>query len=226
MGLGILPDKHLDHVPGTSFMNEKGVVVNIEDVPASHSNLKHDPTGKIVLVPQPSDDPNDPLNWPRWKKEMFTVSIIIGCGAVGAVGPLLSPAIVPLAMQFDIPMQRFTLGFNGASLIGLAVGNLFCNSLAMMIGKRPVYLITALGLFLTTLWSAVANDFVSLAVSRALQGVCISPMEALIPASIAEIWFVHERGFRNAIFNLGVLGGVNLASPIGKIPVSKDDFSR
>ena len=32
--------------------------------------LKHDATGQIVLVPQPSDSPNDPYNWPRWKKEM------------------------------------------------------------------------------------------------------------------------------------------------------------
>jgi len=57
-------------------------------------------------------------------------------------------------------------------------------------------------------------------------------MEALAPASIADIWylnlhrrqlvvahwffrFVHERGFRTAIFNLGVLGGINLAVPIG-----------
>jgi hypothetical protein len=30
--------------------------------------------------------------------------------------------------------------------------------------------------------------------------------------------FVHERGYRAAIFNLGVLGGINLAQPIGKFP--------
>ncbi len=63
---------------------------------------------------------------------------------------------------------------------------------------------------------AEATSFGSLAASRALQGFCMAPMEALVPASIADIWFVHERGFRTAIFNLGVLGGINLASPIGK----------
>jgi MFS family permease len=42
----------------------------------------------------------------------------------------------------------------------------------------------------------------------------MAPMEALIPASIGDVWFIHERGFRSAIFNLGVLGGINLASPI------------
>jgi hypothetical protein len=44
----------------------------------------------------------------------------------------------------------------------------------------------------------------------------MAPFEALIPASVADIWPVHERGFRMAIFNLGVLGGINLAGPIGK----------
>lgn len=45
-------------------------------------NLKHG-TGKdahIVLSPQPSADPNDPLNWPLWKKE-----VIIGILSLGAM---------------------------------------------------------------------------------------------------------------------------------------------
>ncbi|KAF5584212.1 transporter HOL1 [Fusarium subglutinans] len=222
MGLGVLPDRHLSDVPGTSFLNEKGVSSSLEaSTEKNHASLKHDPTGKIVLVPQPSDDPNDPLNWPRWKKEMFTVSIIVGCGCVGAIGPLLGPALVPIAKEFDVPLQTFSLGFTGALLITLAFGNLFCNSLAMMIGKRPVYLITAVGLLCSTIWSAVAKDFISLALSRAVQGFCMSPMEALVPASISDIWFVHQRGFRNAVFNLGVLGGINLASPIAGTIIDK-----
>jgi MFS family permease len=40
------------------------------------------------------------------------------------------------------------------------------------------------------------------------------PWEALIPASIADVWFVHQRGFRLGIFNLGVFGGISLAPPI------------
>lgn len=47
----------------------------------------------------------------------------------------------------------------------------------------------------------------------------MAPMEALVPATIADIWFVHERGFQSAVFNLGVLGGINLASPIGECTV-------
>lgn len=69
-------------------------------------------------------------------------------------------------------------------------------------------------------WAAEAKSFGSLAAARALQGFCMAPMEALVPASISDIWFLHERGLRNAVFNLGVLGGINLASPIGEFDKS------
>jgi hypothetical protein len=35
------------------------------------------------LVPQPSESPNDPYNWPRRKKELFTLTFAWGCGCVG-----------------------------------------------------------------------------------------------------------------------------------------------
>lgn len=87
MPFGILEDRKLEHVPGTAPLNELGSDDhNISGIDSSI--LKHDPTGKIVLVPQPSDSPNDPYNWPRRKKELFTIAFAYGCGAVG--GTILS----------------------------------------------------------------------------------------------------------------------------------------
>ena len=72
MPLGILEDHKLEHVPGTAPLNQLGREdQNISGI--DPSLLKHDASGEIVLVPQPSDSPNDPYNWPRWKKELFTV---------------------------------------------------------------------------------------------------------------------------------------------------------
>ena len=80
MGLGILDDRHLTHVPGTTFLrddpNAAALALLTKDVGAEKQilvelgQMKH-AKGRnlhIVLVPQPSDDPNDPLNWPAWKK--------------------------------------------------------------------------------------------------------------------------------------------------------------
>lgn len=214
MHLGILEDRHLEHVPGTSPLNELGRVGLDEATGIEAEFLKHDETGRFVLVPQPSDSPNDPYNWPKWKKRMFTVAIGYGCGCVGAVGPLLTSALTPLSEEFDIPLQQFTLGLQGSLIVAIAVSSLVGNTLAVKVGKRPIYILTSVGLVVTCFWAAAAKSFASLAAARAVQGFCMAPMEALVPASIADIWFVHERGFQSAVFNLGVLGGINLVSPI------------
>lgn len=84
MPLGILDDHKLEHVPGTAPLSEVGRAdFAVEANGLDRALLKHDPTGQIVLVPQPSDSPNDPYNWPRWKKELFTLNIVFGCGCVG-----------------------------------------------------------------------------------------------------------------------------------------------
>ncbi|KIH87783.1 cycloheximide resistance protein [Sporothrix brasiliensis 5110] len=214
MPLGILEYRKLEHVPGTSPLSELGRSDAAIAQGIDRTLLKHDASGTTVLVPQPSASPNDPYNWPRWKKELFTVAIAYGCGCVGAVGPLLTSAFVPLAATFDVPLSRFTLGVNGSCIAAIAVGSILFNTLAVKVGKRPVYLISSIGLFIGCFWGAEAKSFASLSAARAVTGLCMAPMEALVPASIADIWFVHERGYRTAIFNLGVLGGINLASPI------------
>jgi MFS family permease len=213
MPLGILEDRKLEHVPGTAPLNEIGRE-DSEIAGVDSGLLKHDPSGEIILVPQPSDSPNDPYNWPRWKKEAFTWTFAYGCGCVGAVGPLLGAAFVPLAKEWDTDLTTFISGAQGGVIATIAGGSLLWNTLAVKYGKRPVYLITSVGLAVTCFWAAAANTFGNFVAARVVQGLCMSPMEALIPASIADIWFVHERGYRTAIFNLGVLGGINLATPI------------
>lgn len=64
MAYGIL-EYHgsLEHVPGTA---------QLEDVLSERTaHLKKGKGGDshIILVPQPSNDPNDPLNWPLWQRD-------------------------------------------------------------------------------------------------------------------------------------------------------------
>ncbi len=99
MCLGILDDTHLEHVPGTALLTEIQAIhhpASLDDAlpNVDTSGLKHNKSGTLVLVPQPSDSPNDPYNWPRLKKELFCVAYAFGRGDVGAVGPLLNPALV------------------------------------------------------------------------------------------------------------------------------------
>ena len=132
------------------------------------------------------------------------------------MGPLLGAAFVELAEEWDVSLTQFVAGAQGGVISAIAIGSLLFNALAVKYGKRPIYLITSVGLAATCFWAAEAKSFGSFVAARVVQGLCMAPMEALVPASIGDVWFVHERGFRTAIFNLGVLGGINLATPIGE----------
>jgi hypothetical protein len=57
MGWGILESKRTSFPEGTSRVGLKDVD---KDVPELETSKRK---GGIVLSPQPSDDPNDPLNW-------------------------------------------------------------------------------------------------------------------------------------------------------------------
>ena len=75
MGLGIVDDHNLSHVPGTVLLDE--LAGHTEE---QTSNLKHG-TGKdshIILAPQPSEDPNDPLNWPQMRKDLSLAILCFG----------------------------------------------------------------------------------------------------------------------------------------------------
>ena len=65
--------KTVTHVEGT-------YIVTRDAEEKSGLDLRTTPDGKIVLIPQPSDDPADPLNW-SWTKK-HTVLFALGFSAL------------------------------------------------------------------------------------------------------------------------------------------------
>lgn len=87
MGLGVLEDNHLEHVPGTALLTDVvGADHHRHHGNLDTSRLRHDKgrNSDVLLVPQPSKSPNDPLNWPLWKKDLMLFFICIDTAVVGA----------------------------------------------------------------------------------------------------------------------------------------------
>lgn len=59
-------------VPGTVLLDDSAAGLENEQ-PKLRLGAGH-----TVLSPQPSDDVNDPLNWPGWKKELNIVILCLG----------------------------------------------------------------------------------------------------------------------------------------------------
>jgi MFS family permease len=110
-----------------------------------------------------------------------------------AVGPLLGPAYVQLSEMFNVPLSTWNIGIQGGPIACIGFGSLIFNALAVKFGKRPIYLSTTVGLMVTCFWAASAKSLNSLMASRIFMGFCMAPLEALVPASIADVWSVDGR---------------------------------
>lgn len=79
----------VDFVPGT---------VHLVDLEGT-MRAKHAKGGKrdIVLVPTPSSDPDDPLNWSPRRKIMSTVSMCVYTLMVGIASAAIYSVLVPIS---------------------------------------------------------------------------------------------------------------------------------
>ncbi|KAG6829772.1 hypothetical protein H0H92_003562 [Tricholoma furcatifolium] len=196
MVFGILDDTHLSSPPGTALLSDLGIVrgqpeqVNLKittgagagvGVGSDLTELKRG-TGRnahVVLVPQPSDDPRDPLNWPQWKKELCFWTLAFAASLDGAVGPMVGPGYVLLAAQFGVSVDEVASSFGGV-VLGLGCFMLFQNALAVKFGHRVVYLGSVSLMFITTIWCALSPNMASIRASRVFQGFGISALQTSV----------------------------------------------
>ncbi|KAH6716062.1 major facilitator superfamily domain-containing protein [Leptodontidium sp. MPI-SDFR-AT-0119] len=181
--------------------------------PSQHSKsaagTKTTQDGKIILTPQPEESGNDPLNWPTWRRDAALLSLGIYCMVGGGMTPILAAGFTNVASTYNVTVPKVALT-TGLYMMGMGVGSVFASPTAILYGKRPVYLASAVIFIGTSIWCAASPSYHSLLVARIFQGVSVSPVECLPSATIAEIFFLHERAYRLGIYTLLLLGGKNL----------------
>ncbi|KAI9374101.1 major facilitator superfamily domain-containing protein [Aspergillus egyptiacus] len=228
--LGILSDRQTDEVPGTVLLlsSNRNEPLGLRHQPQrtsasslptqypsrSSSRASAPPTkktadGQIVLNPQPDDSINDPLNWPVWRRDAALVSLGFYCLMGGGMTPILAAGFHQVAEDYDVDTQRVAYT-TGLYMLGLGIGSVIMSPTAILWGKRPVYLLGATLFIISAVWCAVSPNYPSLVVARIFQGIAVSPVECLPSATIAEIYFLHERAYRVGIYTLLLLGGKNL----------------
>ncbi|KAF2845091.1 MFS transporter-like protein [Plenodomus tracheiphilus IPT5] len=207
MGLGILEDTKLEHVPGTSHVLPGDERRQIEETAARHMGLKYDKTGTILLVPQPSDDPNDPLNWPLWKRDTMIFLLSLLSVIAATLSPILAANTVSLALYFHRNLTDMAL-LTGYHLLGVGLAGFLFVPSARIWGKRHVYLLGAVTIIFSCVWGGkTGKHYGSFLWARIFQGIGLAPFEALVNASVGDLYHVHERGVRMALSNFCVFGG-------------------
>jgi MFS family permease len=166
---------------------------------------------------------NDPLNWPSWRRDTALLSLGFYCMVGGGITPILAAGFNNVADTFHVSYSRVALT-TGLYMMGLGVGSVIFSPTAILFGKRPVYLASAIMFILTSVWCAKAPNYTHLATARVFQGISVSPVECLPSATIAEIFFLHERAFRVGIYTLLLLGGKNLVPLVSAVIIAAKDW--
>ncbi|KAG6035827.1 hypothetical protein E4U41_005901 [Claviceps citrina] len=177
--------------------------------PSDDDGKKKTEDGTIILDPQPEDSQNDPLNWPNWRRDNALLSLGFYCMIGGGITSIMAAGFTNIAHDFDVSVETVSLTV-GLYMMGLGLGSVVASPTAILYGKRPVYLASVILFIATCIWAGYASSFTSLLAARVFQGMAVSPVECLPSATIAEIFFLHERAYRIGIYTLLLLGGKNL----------------
>ncbi|KND94949.1 putative MFS-type transporter [Tolypocladium ophioglossoides CBS 100239] len=218
MGLGILEPKSGETVPGTTrYFDDTD---QPQEASGDDAALKCDTSGKvpIILIPQPSDDPNDPLNWPLWRRDLITFGLCFAGILATSLGSILASNTIVISLHFVVPLTK-TAVLTGYFLLGAGAAAVFFVPSARVWGKRHLFLLGIVIIIASSAWAgSTGTDYASMAAARAIQGVGTAPFESLLNAAVGDLYFVHQRGLRMAFTNLAVFGGAFFTPVIvGKI---------
>jgi MFS family permease len=167
----------------------------------------------VVLVPRPSDtDPNDPLRWPKWKKHIAFTSVCAFSFLTNYAIGGLAPAFFLLSLEFNKTMTE-TSALLVWPILVLGAFNFFWVPIGNYFGKRPVFVFTTLLLTVCYIWGATASSFHSLLWSNIIAAFAGSASEALGASIVNDLYFLHERGSKMAIYMNAIAGG-NTVGPL------------
>lgn len=179
-------------VPGTVFIHDKEQRLAGLD---SNANLRRAKDGTI-LVPQPDDDMNDPLNWPLWQRDLMLAVLLYVAVVATTATPLLASNTITVALYFR---KSFLYGarLTAYHLAGAAVSAWISVPFARVYGKRSLFLFSALLMVASSAWGGYTHHskhaFWSLAWARVFQGVAVAPFESLVNTCVGDLYYVHER---------------------------------
>jgi len=152
-----------------------------EDAEKAGVSLDDTPPAQLEKLTVPpldwdnEDDPDDPFNWPMWKR-MYNTMIpgLLGL-AVTFGSSVYTPGYPQVAREFGVsstaallPLSLWTLGLGFGPMLGAPASEMF--------GRKVVYMFSTPISLLFTMGAGLSPSFAGLVVCRLLGGVFGSPV--------------------------------------------------
>ncbi|OTA95486.1 hypothetical protein M434DRAFT_69364 [Hypoxylon sp. CO27-5] len=148
---------------------------------------------KVELSPQPSEDPEDPLNWPAWKKNLNLGALLLMVALVGVMKTAYISVNSVIAIEEGVSYTA-AVALTAVPLMMSAVTGLASLIISRICGKRPVYLVSMVMIFIGMVWNTnVRGSLAQNMAARIFQGLGWGAFDTLVLGSIQDTYFEHER---------------------------------
>lgn len=149
--------------------------------------------GKILVDWYTTDDPENPLNWSRAKKNLVVGQIYIYTLAVYIASAIYTPSIPYIIEELHVSSEVASLGLS-MYVLGYGMGPLLWSPMSEIpvIGRNPPYIATFTVYLLLSIGASVVDNFPGLVVLRFLAGFFGSPALATGGASIGDLFGLME----------------------------------
>ncbi|KAK8021979.1 MFS general substrate transporter [Apiospora rasikravindrae] len=168
----------------------------------------------ILLVPRPSEDPEDPLNWTYRRKILSTSCVVVYTIMVAIPASAVYSIVTPIREDTSLTLtdinngtgimvcrsiflksvyllKNLTVPINQFLFYGW--GCIFWQAIALQYGKRPVYLFSCLANIIILATAPLCITSGTYTANRIILGFFGSPVESLCEISVVDVWFAHER---------------------------------
>ncbi|KAF4975664.1 hypothetical protein FZEAL_7554 [Fusarium zealandicum] len=169
---------------------EAGVLLTVDGAEGTSLRLAKD--GHTVLLPQPTDDPNDPVNWSSTKKHLILFTVAWAALTADFASASGSAPIILQAMEWHESVGSVNQT-NSISVLMMAIGVLVWVPLTSYIGRAPTLFWTTVFGLAFSIATALSPNFTTFYAMRAMSGLFLTSGQSIAVAFIKDIFFLHER---------------------------------
>ncbi|KAJ4353922.1 uncharacterized protein N0V89_005653 [Didymosphaeria variabile] len=156
-----------------------------------------------VSVPQ--DD--DSSAWPPGTVtlEVFEVDELLA--RISAITPTWAPMNIELGFSYETLQNSYATG-----TAALGVGALLFIPFALKYGRRPIYILSSLGQVAVAIWAAKMTSTADLYLIQVFNCLFGSLAEVIVQMTIADVFFVHQRGLMNNLYICTMTIGTSMSA--------------
>ncbi|KAI1491324.1 bicyclomycin resistance protein [Biscogniauxia mediterranea] len=193
---------------------EKGGLEGANVGDRNHASDDDEPDENVVWWDGP-DDPENPYNWPLWRK-------LMNCGFISAmtfISPLASsifaPGVPQVVAEFHSTSLEIATFVVSVYVLGFAAGPVVIAPLSEIYGRVIIYHLCNVGFIAFAAACALAPSLNSLIAFRFLAGVFGSAPLTNGAGTIADMVSQERRGLAMAMYSVGPLLGPIIGPVVG-----------